>query len=71
MLAAAWLVHRLVERPLGAWLRTRMRRGIDDVRQHVAPRRRHARPTTPPTPTVPRQAEGDRTSPPARTFESV
>ncbi|MFE4018059.1 acyltransferase family protein [Streptomyces sp. NPDC059101] len=71
MLVAAWLVHRLVERPLGAWLRTRMRSGIDDVRRHVTPRRRHARPTTLPTPTVPHQAEGDRTSPPARTFESV
>ncbi|MFI1201724.1 acyltransferase family protein [Streptomyces sp. NPDC020883] len=43
MLVAAWLLHRFIERPLGKWLRTTMRRGIDDVRQHVEPRRRHAR----------------------------
>ncbi|MGW5122117.1 acyltransferase family protein [Streptomyces noursei] len=67
MLVFAWLVHRLVERPLGAWLRTKMRGGIEDVRQHVAPRRRHARPA----PTVPHQADGDRSQPPTRTYESV
>ncbi|CAM5431053.1 MULTISPECIES: acyltransferase family protein [Streptomyces] len=43
MLIAAWLLHRLVERPVGKWLRTTMRRGIDDVRRQVVPRRRHAR----------------------------
>ncbi|MBX7467254.1 acyltransferase [Streptomyces sp. MAG02] len=44
MLVVAWLIHRLVERPLGLWLRNAMRAGIADVRQQVAPRRKHARP---------------------------
>ncbi|MYT30746.1 MULTISPECIES: acyltransferase [unclassified Streptomyces] len=64
MLVAAWLIHRLVERPLGKWLRTTMRRGIDDVRRNVTPRRRHARPVTaPPAPTAP---QDDRALSPAR-----
>ncbi|MEU9100018.1 acyltransferase [Streptomyces sp. NPDC048361] len=44
MLVVAWLIHRFVERPLGLWLRNTMRRGIADVRQQVAPRRKHASP---------------------------
>ncbi|WP_217197767.1 acyltransferase family protein [Streptomyces buecherae] len=38
MLLAAYALHRCVERPLGAWLRGAMRRGIDDMRRHSAPR---------------------------------
>lgn len=60
-LVAAWLIHRLIERPLGKWLRTTMRRGIDDVRQHLTPRRRHARRTPPQTPTTPHAAHDERT----------
>ncbi|MFB6578428.1 acyltransferase family protein [Streptomyces sp. NPDC056402] len=32
MLLLAWLVHRLVERPLGRLLRDRLRRGVQDIR---------------------------------------
>jgi peptidoglycan/LPS O-acetylase OafA/YrhL len=71
MLVTAWLIHRLIERPLGKWLRTTMRRGIDDVRRHVTPRRRHARRTAPPMPTVPHAAADGHAPPPARTFESA
>ncbi|MEU9118871.1 acyltransferase [Streptomyces sp. NPDC048506] len=72
MLATAWLVHRLIERPLGRWLRTIMRRGIDDIRHHVAPRRRNARHPAPQTPTAPPQAtQNDRTPQHSRTFESA
>lgn len=53
MLATAWLIHRTIERPLGKWLRSVMRRGIDDVRQHVTPRSRHARASTIQTSAVP------------------
>ncbi|MFH9420118.1 acyltransferase family protein [Streptomyces sp. NPDC017529] len=72
MLVAAWVVHRLVERPLGKWLRTVMRRGIDDVRRNVTPRRRHARRPAPPVPTVSRAPEFE-TVPPqhSRVFESA
>ncbi|MFE6779655.1 acyltransferase family protein [Streptomyces sp. NPDC057702] len=38
MLVAAYALHRLVERPLGRWLRGAMRRGIDDMRRYSAPR---------------------------------
>ncbi|MFD7104784.1 acyltransferase family protein [Streptomyces celluloflavus] len=71
MLLTAWLIHRIVERPLGKWLRDTMRRGIDDVRRHVAPRRRHARPAAPPPPTAPPTAEDGRAPSPARTYESA
>ncbi|MEV0373713.1 acyltransferase [Streptomyces sp. NPDC050636] len=71
MLATAWLIHRLIERPLGKWLRTTMRRGIDDVRQHVTPRRGHARSAAPQSPTASDTAHNDRPQPHARTFESV
>ncbi|MFE7608076.1 acyltransferase family protein [Streptomyces celluloflavus] len=71
MLLTAWLIHRLIERPLGKWLRDTMRRGIDDVRRHVAPRRRHARPAAPPPPTAPPAAEDGRAPSPARTYESA
>ncbi|MGW5940525.1 acyltransferase family protein [Streptomyces celluloflavus] len=71
MLLTAWLIHRLIERPLGKWLRDTMRRGIDDVRRHVAPRRRHARPAAPPPPTAPPAAEDGHAPPPARTYESA
>lgn len=71
MLLTAWLIHRIVERPLGKWLRDTMRRGIDDVRRHVAPRRRHARPAAPPPPTAPPAAEDGHAPPPARTYESA
>ncbi|UQA91899.1 acyltransferase family protein [Streptomyces halobius] len=71
MLATAWLIHRLIERPLGKWLRATMRRAIDDVRQHVAPPRRHAPHSAPHTPTAPGTAEDERTPPRARTFESA
>ncbi|MFH8345083.1 acyltransferase family protein [Streptomyces sp. NPDC018045] len=73
MLVAAWLVHRVVERPLGKWLRTTMRRGIDDVRRHVAPRRgRTGQPATAtavaaaPVPAAPRTARFDPEPPPNR-----
>ncbi|MFE7660663.1 acyltransferase family protein [Streptomyces celluloflavus] len=71
MLLTAWLIHRIVERPLGKWLRDTMRRGIDDVRRHVTPRRRHARPAAPPPPTAPPAAEDGHAPPPARTYESA
>ncbi|MFE0377895.1 hypothetical protein ACFW1M_20440 [Streptomyces inhibens] len=71
MLVTAWLVHGLIEHPLGKWLRTTTHRGIGDVRQHVTPRLRHARRPSPQTPTVSRTAEDDRTTAHARTFESV
>ncbi|MYU51961.1 MULTISPECIES: acyltransferase family protein [Streptomyces] len=71
MLLTAWLIHRIVERPLGKWLRDTMRRGIDDVRRHVAPRRRHARPAAPPPPSAPPAAEDGRAPSPARTYESA
>ncbi|MFI0905829.1 acyltransferase family protein [Streptomyces sioyaensis] len=71
MLATAWLIHRLVERPLGKRLRTTLRRGVDDVRRHATPPRRRVRHTAPPTRTVPGTAEDDRTTAHARTFESV
>ncbi|MFF2922104.1 acyltransferase family protein [Streptomyces celluloflavus] len=71
MLVTAWLIHRIVERPLGKWLRDTMRRGIDDVRRHVTPRRRHARPTVPPPPTMPPAAEDGQAPSPARTYESA
>ncbi|WP_405442453.1 acyltransferase [Streptomyces avidinii] len=32
MLLLAWLIHRLVERPLGRLLRDRLRRGVQDIR---------------------------------------
>ncbi|MGT2526924.1 hypothetical protein ACU4GG_06730 [Streptomyces nojiriensis] len=32
MLAVAWVVHRLVERPLGRVLRSSLRRGMQDIR---------------------------------------
>ncbi|MEU7149359.1 acyltransferase [Streptomyces sp. NPDC045456] len=44
MLVAAWLIHRFVERPFGKWLRTVLRKGVDDARRHMAPRRKPARP---------------------------
>ncbi|MGW1374647.1 acyltransferase family protein [Streptomyces sp. NPDC002446] len=69
MLALAWCIHRLVERPLGKWLRTALRRGIDDVRQHV--RRGPARHTPPQTPTAPLTAQHNRPPPHARTVESA
>ncbi|GGX17428.1 acyltransferase family protein [Streptomyces noursei] len=74
MLVAAWLIHRFVERPLGKWLRATMRRGIDDVRQNVAPRRRHARPATtppPPQPTVAHATQDERTPEHARAADSA
>ncbi|MFF4606823.1 acyltransferase family protein [Streptomyces sp. NPDC001339] len=71
MLVAAWLIHRLIERPFGKWLRATMRRGIDDVRRHVTPRRKPAQRSAPHTPAAPGTAEGDRTPSPTRTFESV
>ncbi|MEK2475394.1 acyltransferase family protein [Streptomyces noursei] len=76
MLVAAWLIHRFVERPLGKWLRTTMRRGIDDVRRNVAPRRRHARPATtppppPPPPAVAHAAQDERTPEHARAADSA
>ncbi|MFH8555902.1 acyltransferase family protein [Streptomyces celluloflavus] len=77
MLVTAWFIHRLIERPLGKWLRDTMRGGIDDVRRHVTPRRRHARRAAPPTPTAPHAAEGSHAAedghapPPARTYESA
>ncbi|ARF58488.1 acyltransferase family protein [Streptomyces gilvosporeus] len=71
MLAAAWLIHRLVERPLGKWLRATMRRGIDDVRRHAAPPRGHPRRSAPRTSPASPAAEDDQTVPRARTFESV
>ncbi|WEB42895.1 acyltransferase [Streptomyces yunnanensis] len=74
MLVAAWLIHRFVERPLGTWLRTTMRRGIDDVRRNVAPRRRHARPATtppPPPPAVAHAAQDERTPEHARAADSA
>ncbi|SHN04892.1 acyltransferase family protein [Streptomyces yunnanensis] len=74
MLVAAWLIHRFVERPLGKWLRTTMRRGIDDVRRNVAPRRRHARPATtppPPPPVVAHAAQDERTPEHARAADSA
>ncbi|MFF3748043.1 acyltransferase family protein [Streptomyces kronopolitis] len=74
MFATAWLIHHLIERPLGKWLRTTLHRGLDDVRQHVTPRRRHARPTTPPTPTTPhtpQTPQHDQPTPHTPTFEPV
>ncbi|MFH8407234.1 acyltransferase family protein [Streptomyces sp. NPDC018019] len=53
MLVAAWLIHRIIERPVGKWLRTTMRRGIADVRRNVTPRRRHARRLVPQSLVVP------------------
>ncbi|TJZ56790.1 acyltransferase [Streptomyces piniterrae] len=77
MLATAWLIHRFIERPVGKWLRTTMRRGIDDVRRHATPprshshRHSHAQRSPSQTPTAPRTAEDDRTTAHAGTFESV
>lgn len=34
MLVVAWLIHRLVERPLGAWLRGAMKRGVEEIRRN-------------------------------------
>ncbi|UQI48471.1 acyltransferase [Streptomyces sp. HU2014] len=34
MMGAAWLLHRLVERPMGSWLRKIMRSSMDEVRRH-------------------------------------
>ncbi|MFI6682437.1 acyltransferase family protein [Streptomyces sp. NPDC050485] len=65
MLATAWLIHRLIERPLGIWLRNVMRRGIDDVRQHVAPPRRRARIAS----TQPSSPAHERAPSPSRTHE--
>ncbi len=40
MMVVAWLIHRLVERPAGKWLRDAMRRGVDDVRRNTPARNR-------------------------------
>ncbi len=49
MLVAAWLIHRFVERPVGKWLRTVMRKGVEDARRHMTPRRKPVRqPEMPP-----------------------
>ncbi|WP_371619451.1 acyltransferase family protein [Streptomyces sp. NBC_00454] len=40
MMVTAWLIHRLVERPVGKWLRDAMRRGVDDVRRNTPARKR-------------------------------
>ncbi|WP_406474264.1 acyltransferase family protein [Streptomyces platensis] len=71
MLALAWLIHRLVERPLGRWLRTTMRRGLDDVRRHVPPHRRPGRRSAPHPLTVSDTVQNERTTPTTRTFESA
>ncbi|MFE0047688.1 acyltransferase family protein [Streptomyces albireticuli] len=34
MMGAAWLLHRLVERPMGSWLRKVMRSSMDEMRRH-------------------------------------
>ncbi|MFD9633077.1 acyltransferase family protein [Streptomyces violascens] len=56
MMVTAWLIHRLVERPVGRWIRNSMKRGIEDVRLNTPARRRRgtragihpsALPTTP------------------------
>ncbi|MFI7355426.1 acyltransferase family protein [Streptomyces avidinii] len=48
MLLLAWLIHRLVERPLGRLLRDRLRRGVQDIRS-ATPRGAGAdRPPAPP-----------------------
>ncbi|MEU8893372.1 hypothetical protein [Streptomyces sp. NPDC048442] len=48
MLVAAWIIHRYLERPLGAWLNKALKRGITDVRKNTPARgngrRRAARP---------------------------
>ncbi|MFE3184588.1 acyltransferase family protein [Streptomyces violascens] len=53
MMAAAWLIHRLVERPAGKWVRDAMKRGIEDVRLN-SPARRRTRPL-PPLPPAPEE----------------
>ncbi|MEV5593604.1 acyltransferase [Streptomyces sp. NPDC052496] len=70
MLVAAWLVHRCVERPLGKWLRTTMRKGVDDVRRHIAPRRKAVRQPAAVVP-APRTGESEPERAPHRVPESV
>ncbi|WP_327282238.1 MULTISPECIES: acyltransferase family protein [unclassified Streptomyces] len=36
MVALAWLIHRLIERPLGHRLRSGLRRAVHDIRRHAA-----------------------------------
>ncbi|GGU37286.1 acyltransferase family protein [Streptomyces violascens] len=62
MMATAWLIHRLVERPAGKWIRNSMKRGIKDVRLNT-PTRQH-RPTrvgiqSSALPTTPTEIEKD------------
>ncbi|MFI9120536.1 acyltransferase family protein [Streptomyces bikiniensis] len=37
MMVAAWLIHRLVERPLGKWMRNGLKRAVQDVRRETRP----------------------------------
>lgn len=39
MLVAAWVLHRVVERPLGKWFNKILKRGIADVRENTPARR--------------------------------
>uniref|UniRef100_A0AAU2V309 Acyltransferase n=1 Tax=Streptomyces sp. NBC_00003 TaxID=2903608 RepID=A0AAU2V309_9ACTN len=51
MMATAWLIHRYVERPAGRWIRTSMKRGIEDVRLNTPARRKAwRRPSLPAAP---------------------
>lgn len=57
MVVLAWLVHRLVERPLGRRLRTVLRRAVQDIRRMSAqPAAVPAVPAVPAIPGVPAQA---------------
>ncbi|MET9886286.1 acyltransferase [Streptomyces sp. NPDC006430] len=51
MLALAWMIHRLVERPLGRILRDSLRRGVQDIRS--ATPRRQSLDLVPPQPSAP------------------
>ncbi|MEU5810000.1 acyltransferase [Streptomyces sp. NPDC047718] len=51
MTLLAWLIHRLVERPLGRLLRTGLRRGVEDIRRGTP--RRAALPAIPAQPPAP------------------
>ncbi|GAA4943841.1 acyltransferase family protein [Actinoplanes utahensis] len=56
VLGVAWLVQRYVERPLGRWLRQKLRKAIADVRQVSAADAASGAATPPPADAEPRSA---------------
>ncbi|GAA2690341.1 acyltransferase family protein [Actinoplanes palleronii] len=59
MLVAAWLLHRLVERPLAGYLRTRLATPTPDTPRGTAPRARVPQEETPRDDTPPERAPDD------------